>query len=175
MTPLVTAPTWPTQPPPDGDGGGGGGSNPITDFLGEQASSVAESAFSSAMQALWDSAIWLLKGGFELADKVSQVSPGDITGNDADNPVPIPGAVPPPAPPGGAESAVDLGSLWSTMIWLAALIALGLFFYQLSTVALRGGRGMLRAVTGPAQFGIALAVTTGAVAILLTGADGLTQ
>ncbi|MFP5070906.1 hypothetical protein ACLFMI_14730 [Pseudonocardia nantongensis] len=176
MTGLITT-SWylPAQDPAPpggagggGDGGGGGG------LVGDFAGSIAESAFSSAMQAVWDSAIWLLKGGFDLADKVSQVTPGDLTGNDADNPDAIPGATPPPAPPEGAQSAVDLGSLWSTMIWLAALIALGLFFYQLATVAVRGGGGMFRAVAGPAQFGIALAVTTGAVAALLTGADGLT-
>ena len=166
----------PAQPPPGGgDGGGGGGGGPgVGDYLSDPIGSAAQSAFNDAMQAVWDSAIWLLKGGFTLADQVSQVSPGTITGNDADNPASVPGA-PPAPPPGGAQSAVDLGSLWSTMVWLAALIALGPFFYQLTTVALRGGRGMLRAVTGPAQFGIALAVTTGAVAVLLTGADGLTQ
>lgn len=179
----MTAPTttsWhlPAQdpaPPPGGSGGGDSGS-----MLGDFAGSIAESAFSSAMQAVWDSAIWLLKGGFGIADTVSRVEPGAITGNDADNPDPIPrsdGTLPPPPPPPapeGAETAADLGSLWSTMIWLAALIALGLFFYQLASVAVRGGRGMFRAVIGPVQFGIALAVTTGAVAVLLTGADGLT-
>lgn len=156
----------PTQPPPDGGGGGGGPG--VGDYLSDPIGSAAASAFSSAMQAVWDSAVWLLKGGFELADTVSQVSPASITGNAADS---VPGAAPPPE---ATEDAVDLGSLWSTMVWLAALIALGLFFYQLASVAVRGGRGMFRAVTGPVQFGIALAVTTGAVALLLTGADGLT-
>ncbi|MBN9739462.1 MULTISPECIES: type IV secretion system protein [unclassified Pseudonocardia] len=178
MTGLLTSWYLPAQdpaPPPGGGGdagdGGGGGS-----LVGDFAGSIAESAFSSAMQAVWDSAIWLLKGGFEIADTVSRVEPGTITGNDDDNPdpIPLPDGTFPPVPPDGAETAVDLGSLWSTMIWLAALIALGLFFYQLASVALRGGRGMFRAVTGPVQFGIALAVTTGAVAALLTGADGLT-
>ncbi|MEQ3552871.1 hypothetical protein WIS52_20585 [Pseudonocardia nematodicida] len=164
---IPTAAPAPAQPPPD-DGGGGGGPG-IGDYLSDPIGAAAESAFGSAMQAVWDSAIWLLKGGFELADQVSQVQPSTITGNDANDPDSIGGAA-----PDGAEAALDLSSLWSTMIWLAALIALGLFFYQLSSVALRGGRGMLRAVTGPVQFGIALAVTTGAVAALLTGADGLT-
>ncbi|WP_224392858.1 type IV secretion system protein [Pseudonocardia sp. ICBG1293] len=168
MTTLHRPAQDPTQPPA---GDGGGGWNPVSDLVGGSLSNIAQNAFSSAMQAVWDSAIWLLKGGFDLADTVSQVSPATITGNPADNPDPIPGAA---APPAGAASAVELGSLWPTMIWLAALIALGLFFSQLASVALRCGRGMFRAVTGPAQFGIALAVTTGAVAALLTGADGLT-
>ncbi|ALE86666.1 hypothetical protein XF36_29300 (plasmid) [Pseudonocardia sp. HH130629-09] len=130
------------------------------------AGDVAQSAFSDAMQMVWDGAIWLLKGAFDLADKVSQVNPSTITGRTSDD-----GGL----PAAGSGASVDVSSLWSSMIWLAAMIALGLFFYQLITVALRGGRGMFRAVTGPAQFGIALAVTTGAVAILLTAADGLTQ
>ncbi|OLM28977.1 Flagellar hook-length control protein FliK [Pseudonocardia sp. Ae717_Ps2] len=177
-------PTQPPEPPPDN----GNilnwrdlGSGLIEDGLnwaGEQASQVARDAFSSAMQWVWDAAIWLLKGGFSLADTVSRVEPGTLTGNTADNPDPLPApdgpAATPAPPPETAAGAVDLGLLWSTMIWLATLIALGLFFFQLASVALRGGRGMVRAVTGPAQFGIALAVTTGAVAILLTGADGLT-
>ncbi|GAA1388788.1 hypothetical protein GCM10009613_26710 [Pseudonocardia kongjuensis] len=168
MTPGAVVPA---QPPPDDNGGGGGGPG-IGDYLSDPIGAAAQSAFGSAMQAVWDAAIWLLKGGFDLADNLSQVSPSTITGNTADDPAAVGGS---PASPQGTEAAVDLGSLWSAMVWLAALIALGLFFYQLSAVALRGGRGMLRAVTGPVQFGIALALTTGAVGILLTGADGLTQ
>ncbi|OLL70505.1 PE family protein [Pseudonocardia sp. Ae168_Ps1] len=158
-----TLPAQDPTPPGGGDGGGGG---LVSNLLGGVAGDVAQSAFSDAMQAVWDGAIWLLKGAFDLADKVSQVNPSTITGRTSD----VGGLT----DPGGATS-VDVSSLWSSMIWLAAMIALGLFFYQLITVALRGGRGMFRAVTGPAQFGIALAVTTGAVAILLTAADGLTQ
>lgn len=154
--------------PPGGDGGGGGGI--VSNLLGGVAGDIAQSAFSDAMQMVWDGSIWLLKGAFELADKISQVNPSTITGRTSDD-----GDLPAPGGAGGAATSVDVSSLWSSMIWLAAMIALGLFFYQLITVALRGGRGMFRAVTGPAQFGIALAITTGAVAILLTAADGLTQ
>ncbi|WP_075554373.1 hypothetical protein [Pseudonocardia sp. Ae505_Ps2] len=175
----MTAPHWPAQDPPQPPADdGGGGWNPVTDLVGGSLSAIARDAFSSAMQWVWDAAIWLLKGGFSLADTVSRVEPGTLTGNTADNPDPLPApdgpAAAPAPPPEAAAGAVDLGALWSMMIWLATLIALGLFFFQLASVALRGGRGMARAVTGPAQFGIALAVTTGAVAILLTGADGLT-
>lgn len=148
--------------PPGGDDGGG----VVSNLLGGVAGDIAQSAFSDAMQMVWDGSIWLLKGAFDLADKISQVNPSTITGRTADD-----GGLPGP----GDAASVDVSSLWSSMIWLAAMIALGLFFYQLITVALRGGRGMFRAVTGPAQFGIALAITTGVVAILLTAADGLTQ
>lgn len=158
----------PTQDPapPGGDGGGGGGGGIASNLLGGAVGDLAQSAFSDAMQMVWDGSIWLLKGAFELADNISQVDLSTVTGRTEDS-----GGLPGP----GEAASVDVSALWSSMIWLAAMIALGLFFYQLISVALRGGRGMFRAVTGPVQFGIALAITTGAVAILLTAADGLTQ
>ncbi|MEU4377149.1 hypothetical protein [Pseudonocardia alni] len=152
--------------PPGGDGGGGGGGGTASNLLGGVVGDLAQSAFSDAMQMVWDGSIWLLKGAFELADNISQVDLSTVTGRTEDS-----GGLPGP----GEAASVDVSALWSSMIWLAAMIALGLFFYQLVSVALRGGRGMFRAVTGPVQFGIALAITTGAVAILLTAADGLTQ
>lgn len=142
----------PAQPPPP-DGGGGGG---LGSYLSDPISSMTASAFDTAMQRVWDAGIQLLAGGFALADNVASIDPSSISGD----------------PAGG--SVADTASLWPSMVWLAAVIALGLFFYQLISVAVRGGRGMFRAFTGPAQFGIAIALTTGAVATLLTAADGLT-
>ncbi|SFO40563.1 hypothetical protein SAMN05216207_105222 [Pseudonocardia ammonioxydans] len=129
---------------------------------------MAQSALDDAAQGIWDAGIFLLHGGFTLADDASSIAPSTITGDPGDDPATTAGAA-------DAAGAVDVSSMWGAMVWLAALIALGLFFFQLTSVALRGGRGMLRAVTGPAQFGIALAATTGVVAILLTAADGLTE
>ncbi|MBC3189529.1 hypothetical protein H7X46_00400 [Pseudonocardia sp. C8] len=122
----------------------------VGDAVGDAVGSVAASAFDAAMQKVWDAGVWVLKGGFTLADDVSRVDANAVMGGQ------------------GA------GALWPSMLWLSATIALGLFFYQLTAVALRGGRGMFRAFTGPAQFGIAIAVTTGTVATLLTASDELT-
>lgn len=128
---------------------------------------AARTAFAAAMQTVWDAGIWLLHAGFTLADELSHVRPGDITGRGSDNPVDSSGEV-------SSAASVDVSVLWSTMVWLATAIALVLLFVQITAAAVRGGRGVGRVVTGPVQFGIALAVTTGAVAVVLTGADGVT-
>ncbi|WP_143517630.1 hypothetical protein [Pseudonocardia sp. MH-G8] len=132
------------QPPGGGDGGSGLGT-----YLSDPIGSMTASAFDAAMQKVWDAGIGLLRGGLSLADDVAVVDPSAIIGGDA-------------------------ASLRPTMVWLATVIGLGLFFYQLISVAVRGGRGMFRAFAGPVQFGIAIALTTGTVATLLTAADGLT-
>ncbi|MBE8523115.1 hypothetical protein ILP97_37445 [Amycolatopsis sp. H6(2020)] len=65
--------------------------------------------------------------------------------------------------------------LWSMTLWISGAIALGMFFWQIITTVLRGGRGFVRLITGPVQYGIALAVTVSVVAAFLTAADGLTE
>jgi hypothetical protein len=65
--------------------------------------------------------------------------------------------------------------LWPMMLWISGLLAIGLFSWQLIMTNLRGGRGFLRLVTGPVQYGIALAVTVGMVAAFLSAVDGLTE
>ncbi|GAA1092671.1 MULTISPECIES: hypothetical protein [Pseudonocardia] len=161
--------TAPTQPPPAPPGGGGTGAGfSLTDPIG----SLAQSAFDAAMQKVWDAGVWVLRAGFELADQVSWIDPSTITGKTEQRP-----NSPNPATAVDAATAGADGqslSLWSSLIGLATLIALGLFFYQLISVALRGGRGMFRAFTGPLQFGMAIALTSGLVAVLLGAADGLT-
>ncbi len=138
----------PGQQPPGGGDRDSGGSG-LGTYLSDPIGSMTASAFDAAMQKVWDAGIGLLRGGLSLADDVAVVDPSTIIGDDA-------------------------SSLWPTMVWLATVIGLGLFFYQLISVAVRGGRGMFRAFAGPVQFGIAIALTTGTVATLLTAADGLT-
>ncbi|ANY07704.1 hypothetical protein [Pseudonocardia sp. HH130630-07] len=142
----------PAQPPPPPDGGSGLGS-----YLSEPVGAMGASSFDAAMQKVWDAGALLLRGAFTLTDQVGRFDLAAVVGG-----------------PGGDGDGGGFASLWPSMTWLAAMIALGLFFHQLISVALRGGRGMFRAFTGPAQFGIAIALTTGAVATLLTAADGLT-
>lgn len=66
-----------------------------------------------------------------------------------------------------------VGDLWPIMLWLSVAIALGLFFWQIIMVNVRGGSGFWRLVTGPAQYGVALAVTVGAVATLINASEML--
>jgi hypothetical protein len=124
---------------------------------------MTASAFDAAMQKVWDAGVRLLRGSLTLADDVAPIAPSSVTGDPTHD----------PAAAAGGQGILDTAALWPSMMWLAAVIALGLFCYQLTSVAFRGGRGMFRAFTGPAQFGIAIALTTGAVATLLTAADGL--
>lgn len=148
----MTALLLPLQPAPPPDGGGGPSGPSLGDYISNPIGSAAQSAFDTAMQNVWNAGIWLLKAGFTLADQVSTVELDSVTGQSQ-----------------GASS------LWSSLMGVAGMIALGLFFFQLISVALRGGRGMFRAFTGPLQFGLAIALTTGVVVALLQTSDGLTE
>lgn len=110
---------------------------------------VAVGAFEWAMRGIWDASMSLLKAAFGLADKLSVFS---IT-----------------------EESDPTYATWPITLWISGLVALGLFFWQLTMTALRGGRGFVRLVGGPAQYGIALGVTVGLVAALLVAADELTR
>jgi hypothetical protein len=157
----VPQPLRPVQAPPGGGGGGGSG---LGTQLSDPIGSMTASAFDTAMQKVWDAGIGLLRGALTLADDVASITPSSITGDAAHDPAALE----------AGSGVVDSAALWPSLVWLAAVIALGLFFYQLISVAARGGRGMFRAFTGPVQFGVAITLTTGAVATLLTAADGLT-
>ncbi|MEU6131360.1 hypothetical protein ABZ805_19475 [Saccharopolyspora sp. NPDC047091] len=121
----------------------------IGDSLGSEIAEFAADAFESAMRALWDGSLDLLRESFALADRFSvfEVNPHD-------GPV---------------------GVLWPMMLWISGVLALGLFSWQLTMTSLRGGRGIVRLTTGPLQYGIALAITVGMVGAFLAAADGLTQ
>lgn len=122
--------------------------NPLGDTIGEGITSAVTSGIDAVMEALWTGCLWLLRSAFELMDSISTFTVDPHSGS--------------------------IGPVWSTMVWLSGAIALGLFFWQLSTAVLRGGRGMARAATGPVSYGVALAVTAGVVGLLVQGADGLT-
>ncbi|MFR9727879.1 hypothetical protein ACL03H_01535 [Saccharopolyspora sp. MS10] len=121
----------------------------IGDSLGSEIAEFAASAFESAMRALWDGSLDLLREAVALADRFSvfEVNPQD-------GPV---------------------GVLWPMMLWISGVLAMGLFFWQLSMTSLRGGRGIVRLATGPLQYGVALAVTVGMVGTFLAASDGLTR
>ncbi|MGY6658615.1 hypothetical protein ACXIZN_41300 [Amycolatopsis sp. TRM77291] len=115
---------------------------------GGMVAGLASTAFEVAMEAIWISGLWLLREAFTLVDSLST-----FTVSKTDGPV---------------------GTLWPTMLWLGGVIALGLFFWQITVSVLRGGRGFTRTMSGPFQYGAALAVTVGAIAGFLAAADGAT-
>jgi hypothetical protein len=121
----------------------------LGDLLGDQLKSMIASAFDAAMTAIWTASLGVLKGAFGLADAFSA-----FTVSTTDGPLKI---------------------LWPVMLWISGMLALGLFFWQLALTNLRGGKGFMRLVTGPVQYGIALAVTVGMVATFLTATDALTD
>ncbi|GAA2798782.1 hypothetical protein [Saccharopolyspora taberi] len=121
----------------------------IGDALGSKLKELVVSAFESAMQALWDGSLWILREAFKLADQFSV-----FTVDTREGPIAV---------------------LWPMMLWISGVLALGLFFWQMTMTSLRGGRGFMRLVGGPVQYGIALAITVGMVAGFLTAADGLTN
>ncbi len=123
--------------------------NQLGSALGSKLQKLIAGAFEAAMQALWDAALFILREAFQLADRFSVFTVSTTSG------------------------AVSL--LWPMMLWTSGVLALGLFFWQLAMTSLRGGRGFMRLVTGPMQYGIALAVTVSMVAGLLAGTDGLTD
>ncbi|MGH4007001.1 MAG: hypothetical protein ACRDTH_02315 [Pseudonocardiaceae bacterium] len=117
--------------------------------LGDQFKSMMASAFEAAMIAIWDASLALLRTAFQLADQFSVFSVSTTEG--------------------------PLKVVWPMMLWISGVLALGLFSWQLIMTNVRGGRGFTRLVTGPVQYGIALAVTVGMVAAFLAAVDGLTD
>lgn len=116
--------------------------------LGDQLKSMVAGAFETAMTEIWNAGLVVLRTAFELADRFSVFSVSTTEG--------------------------PLRILWPMMLWVSGVLALGLFCWQLIITNVRGGRGFLRLVTGPVQYGVALASTVGLVATFLAAADGLT-
>ncbi len=121
----------------------------IGNAIGGKLKELVASAFESAMQALWDGSMWILREAFKLADQFSVFTVDTRTG--------------------------PISVLWPMMLWISGVLALGLFFWQMTMTSLRGGRGFMRLVGGPVQYGIALAMTVGMVGGFLAAADGLTN
>ncbi|MFB9686162.1 hypothetical protein [Amycolatopsis plumensis] len=125
----------------------------LLDKLGELAggaiSATAAGILEPFMAATWAAALFILRTAFELVDQFSI-----FTVSTTDGPVSV---------------------LWPMTLWISGAIALGMFFWQIITTVARGGRGFLRLITGPIQYGIALALTVSVVAAFLVAADGLTE
>ncbi|PZS20348.1 MAG: hypothetical protein DLM60_08920 [Pseudonocardiales bacterium] len=117
--------------------------------LGDGFKNMVGSAFEAAMTAIWQASLAVLRTAFGLADQFSVFSVSTTEG--------------------------PLKVVWPMMLWISGVLAIGLFSWQLIMTNLRGGRGFMRLVTGPVQYGIALAVTVGMVAAFLVATDGLTD
>jgi hypothetical protein len=118
-------------------------------LAGGAVGAVADGVLEPLMAATWAAALFILRTAFQLVDQFSI-----FTVSTTDGPVSI---------------------LWPMTLWISGAIALGMFFWQIITTVLHGGRGFVRLVTGPIQYGIALAITVSVVAAFLAAADGLTE
>jgi len=131
----------------------------LDNLIGDSVGGVLGSALDEAMKGVWEAATGLLSSAFSVVDSFSTFTVDTHPG---------PGANP-------AASATAIGAIWPTLVMVSTAIALGLFFWQLTLAALRGGKGMMRAATGPFAYGIALAMTVTGIAAALAAADGLTS
>src|SRR5581483_12221088 len=118
-------------------------------LIGDGVGELLSSSLDEAMRAVWEAATWVLNTAFSVADTFSTFTVDAHSG--------------------------PIGAIWPTLPTVSVAIALGLFFWQLPLASLRGGKGMMRAATGPVAYGIALAMTVTGIAAALATADGLTS
>lgn len=111
---------------------------------------LAGSVFDPIGKSLWQGTLILLRAALSLVGKLGRVDP-------------TPGA-----------GVISTG-LWSSMLGLAAIVAVLLFFVQLTMAILAPRRNMLATITGPVQYAIATAISAAVVLALLAAADGLTE
>lgn len=119
----------------------------ITDLVGGVAGQAVSGAVNGFSEFLWSAGLQILQTGLQLADSVGTVNLDLATG--------------------------PLSSVWPVTLGIGLSLAGILFYVQLVTVSARGGRGLLRAVQGCAQFGIALAASAAMFALVLLAADGI--
>ncbi|WP_214364590.1 hypothetical protein [Pseudonocardia sp. H11422] len=120
-------------------------------WFAEEIKEFFSSAIDDAMKAIWEAGLYLLRFVFGLIDELSAF---ELSADEAGNPV------------SGPVSLV-----WGDLKGLSVVIALGLFFWQLTSAVLRGGRGFWRASTGPFAYAVALGMTVAVVGGLLAAAD----
>lgn len=115
--------------------------------LGNAAASVATSAIDEAGERIWQFALLLLAGSFDLLDRFA-------------------------APEVDPRSGPMAGLLPMTL-WIGGIVALLLAFLQIGKAMAAGGQGLGRLVIGLAQFAVITSAGLGFLAVLVAAADGL--
>ena len=126
----------------------------LRDAIADQLNSAVGGVIDTIMKGIWAASVWLLRSVFELVDSFTTL-----------NFVSVDGGIDPTSP---------IATIWPLMRWVSLVIATGLFFLQLATTMLRGGRGMFRLATGPLAYAIAVGMTAGGIGLLFAAGDGLT-
>jgi len=159
-------------------------------FILNAINTFAQSLLDTFFTGIWVASLAVLRAAFALVDVVSGFS---LTFTAAGNPAATAAAAPAPgagagmagAPlrcpggvaPVGGQCVLDatIAAPWQLLRTLSLVIATALFFWQLGSTMLRGGRGFFHTATGPLAYGIALAATGGLVAALLGAADAVSS
>jgi len=121
----------------------------LTDLVGGVAGKAVSGVVNGFSEFLWGAGLQILQTGLGLADNVGAVNLDLASG--------------------------PLASVWPVTLGIGLSLAGILFYVQLVTVSARGGRGLLRALQGCAQFGVALAASAGVYALLVLVADSLAE
>jgi len=101
----------------------------LGDLLGGGLKDLAGGVFNELSQWLWSAGLDILKVGVGLADKFGTVNLDVHSG--------------------------PMAAVWSVTLPIGLAIAGCIFYFSLATVPLRGRGGLLRAVSGIGQFGVA--------------------
>jgi len=121
----------------------------LGNVLGGGVKDLAGGVFNALSQWLWGAGLEILKAGVGLADKFGSVNLDVHSG--------------------------PMAAVWSVTLPIGLAIAGCLFYFSLATVPFQGRGGVLRAVRGIGQFGVALAGSIGAFASLLALSDAFTS
>lgn len=126
----------------------------LRDAIADSINGAVGGVIDAIMKGIWAAAVWLLRTVFQLVDSFTTIT---FVSDD-----------------GGIDPASPIASIWPMLRWLSLAIALGLFFLQLITTMLRGGRGLFRLATGPLAYALAVGMTAGGFALLFAAGDGIT-
>ncbi len=121
----------------------------LTDLVGGVTGTAVSGVVNGFSEFLWGAGLQILNTGIGLADNAGTVNLDLNSG--------------------------PLAAVWPVTLGIGLSLAGILFYAQLVTVTARGGRGLLRALQGCAQFGVALAASAGVFALLVLVADSLTE
>jgi len=121
----------------------------LGNVLGGGVKDLAGGVFNALAQWLWGAGLEILQAGVGLADKFGSVNLDVHTG--------------------------PMAAVWSVTLPIGLAIAGCIFYFSLATVPFQGRSGVLRAVRGIGQFGVALAGSIGAFASLLALSDAFTS
>jgi len=120
----------------------------LGDLLGGGLKYLAGGVFNELSQWLWSAGLDILKVGVSVADKFGTVNLNVHSG--------------------------PMAAVWSVTLPIGLAIAGCIFYFSLATLPVRGRGGLLRAVSGIGQFGVALAGSAAAFASLVAVSDAFT-